>query len=266
MGNLRLPHISAMKSFVALCFVALAVAVPIAEVPEKPADLAVAAPVAAPEVAAPEVAAPAPVAVQETKSTEVAAVAPKDDAMKQVMSLVELLTGGLSADDNKALKDMIALGTNVIAQAEAKAKDIQAKVESTNLLQSDSIMGIKPDGTIDANVATEQIATLFNLFAPNSMSEQDKTMLHTMISTVSSLVAPLVNPNPNAPAPNPLAMLASPEFQTLLGALTGDHAAHEKTDLLAPQTLLSLFDEKQSFDNKALVDLADKFLSAMESH
>jgi len=205
--------------------------------------------------------------------------------LKQIVSVVEKLAGG---EDHKNLLALMQSGMDIIAEAEKRAREIQSKIESQNLLQTDNLFGVKEDGTIDANAAADQITNLVNIFVgPNTVTDKDKEMLHTMIDTVSQIVTPLMNQNastgptlPSADAIESLLKLVVPPstdnkqnelipsvqaIETFMKLMMPPAEKHNSKDaLIQPETLLSLFDNKSEFDVNALGDLAAQFIQAFD--
>jgi len=243
-----------MKLVLAAFCAALVVAVPVSEVPQTPA-----------------VEAPAPAVAEVAKPAE-------EDPLKQVISLVQKLADKMPAEEQNSLKEMLAAGQDIITKAEVKARDITTQLETSNLLQSDNILGIKQDGTIDADVAADQITSLINIFAgPNTVTPQDKDMMHQVISAVSGFLNPLLqsasDPSAAAPAMDfttimPLVKLMMPPtanknelpfdlktvqgfMQLLMPPMQGKHDS-----ALGAQSLVSL--DKDS-DVAAVSDLVNKF-------
>jgi len=204
-----------------------------------------------------------PAAEETATKTEEPAAEDKTETMKQVVNLMETLTGGLNEKDGKSLKEFMDMGANIMAEAEEKAKDIQGKLEATNLLQGDAILGVKDDGSIDPAAAADQITTLINVFAgPNTVTPQDKDMMKQVISSVSGLMAPMLSSmnNPNeAPAFPPIDLKQlEPLLKLMMPAAEG-----QSDSLLQPATLLKMF-VGDAVKPKAAGDLANKFLELME--
>ena len=143
-------------------------------------------------------------------------------------------------------------------QAEKKAKEIQNKLETSNLLQSDSILGVHPDGSIDPDVATEQISTIVNIFAgPYALTSQDKEMMHTVISTVSTLL----NPQPQNATVVDMFKQFEPLVQLLLPPM---HVPRTHDDSLQTENLIAIDAQKNvNIDVKAVADLASQFVQAV---
>jgi len=244
-----------MKFVIALFCAALVVAVPVADIPLAEAPVV-------------EVAKPA-----------------EEDALKQVVDLVQKLASKMPAEEQGSLKDMLAAGQEIITKAESKAREISSQLESTNLLQSDTILGIKADGSIDPDIAADQISSLINVFAgPNAVSAQDKDMMHQVITAVSGFLNPLLQSanDPNAPGPAidfstlmPLLKLITPpsksgkdempfELKAIQGFMQLMMPPQGKHDsALGAQSLVSLDDKEFNVDDVAKV--AMKFVDFFDS-
>jgi hypothetical protein len=211
----------------------------------------------------------APATEEPATKTEEPATEEKTETLKQVVNLMETLTGGLNEKDGKSLKEFMDMGANIMAEAEEKAKDIQGKLDATNLLQGDAILGVKDDGTIDPAAAADQITTLINVFAgPNTVTPQDKDMMKQVITSVSGLMAPMLNQlnNPNEPAAFPPVDLKQlePLLKLLMPPMDG-----QKDSLLQPENLIKMFSAvtgagDAKADEKTIGDLTNKFLELME--
>jgi len=248
-----------MKFFFALAVLfAVACAVPVAQIPE-------AAPVAAP-VVAPAAPVVAPAADLEKKADAVEQL--KQTALDQVMSFVAEMAQPMSSDEHKALKDIISTGSNLLVEAEKKAREIHTKLESMNLIQGD-MFGVKQDGSIDADSAANQITDILaSLTTPsNPLSSEEKNVLHELISSFAKAFSP--TKETTQALQSDFEKLAE-QFTSKLGNIfqelvppTAAGASHD--DFLNPQTLLSVFsNEKNGFDTKMLTDLTEKFLDTME--
>jgi hypothetical protein len=275
-----------MKLIVAAICIAFVASVPVNDVPAK-VETTLPATEAAPAVAAPAIAAPAIAAAVEapkieavvaeaTKATEAVAVAvveaKKDEpaapqveeVLKQVVSLVQSMTGGLSEQDSKSLKDMMSMGADILTQAEKKAQEISSKIQDQNLLQADNMFGIKEDGSIDAGQAVDQITNLINVFVgPNTVNDDEKKMMKSMLTMITSIVNPPATSN--GPAVAPMAH----EFENILRALMPPQNKDGKhDDLLHPEALLDMFggaESKSDFDFSALADVTNKFFESLEA-
>jgi len=267
-----------MKLIVAAICIAFVASVPVNDVPAKvettlPAtEAAPAVAVAAPAVVEAPKTEVAPAAVAEApKATEAVAVveAKKDDAaphveevLKQVVNLVQSMTGGLSEQDSKSLKDMMSMGADILSQAEKKAQEISSKIQDQNLLQADNMFGIKEDGSIDASQAVDQVTNLINVFVgPNTVNEDEKKMMKSMLTMITSIVNPPANSN--GPALAPMAH----EFENILRAMMPPQTKDGKhDDLLHPESLLDMFGgaEKSDFDFNALADVTNKFFESLD--
>jgi hypothetical protein len=276
-----------MKLLIAAICIALVASVPVADVPAKveiPAEIAAPAPAveapAAPAVEAPAAVAEIPAAVEapateatvavvEAKAEEPAQVAAPqvEEVLKQVVSLVQSMTGGLSEQDSKSLKEMMNMGAEVLSQAEKKALEIQSKIQDQNLLQSDNMFGIKEDGSIDPNQAVDQITNLINVFVgPNTVNDEEKKMMKSMLTMVTSIINPPATGANNA---NPAAAIApmAHEFEGILRALMAPPTSGKHDDLLHPEALLDMFgsDDKSEIDFNAIAEVANKFIDSLEA-
>jgi len=268
-----------MKLIVAAICIAFVASVPVNDVPAKvettlPAtEAAPAVAVAAPAVVEAPKTEVAPAAVAEApKATEAVAVveAKKDDAaphveevLKQVVNLVQSMTGGLSEQDSKSLKDMMSMGADILTQAEKKAQEISSKIQDQNLLQADNMFGMKEDGSIDAGQAVDQITNLINVFVgPNTVNDDEKKMMKSMLTMITSIVNPPANSN--GPAVAPMAH----EFENILRALMPPQNKDGKhDDLLHPEALLDMFggaESKSDFDFSALAEVTNKFFESLD--
>jgi len=255
-----------MKLLIAAICIALVASVPVSDVPKVDTPVEVAAP--AVEVAAPAVeAAPAVTAVAAVEAKAAEPAAPQvDEVLKQVVSLVQSMTGGLSEQDSKSLKDMMNMGADILSQAEKKAQEIQSKIQDQNLLQADNMFGIKEDGSIDAGQAVDQITNLINVFVgPNTVNDEEKKMMKSMLTMVTSII----NPSSTA-SKDPISAIApmAHEFEGILKALMANPKADGKhDDLIQPEALLDMFgsdDKAPEFNVDAIADLANKFLDSFD--
>jgi len=270
-----------MKLIVAAFCIAFVASVPVNDVPAAKVETtlpatevapAVAAAVAAPAIveAAKTAVAPAVVAVEAPKATEAVAVveAKKDEpaapqveeVLKQVVNLVQSMTGGLSEQDSKSLKDMMSMGADILTQAEKKAQEISSKIQDQNLLQEDNMFGMKEDGSIDPSQAVDQITNLINVFVgPNTVNDDEKKMMKSMLTMITSIVNPPANTN--GPALAPMAH----EFENILRAMMPPQTKEGKhDDLLHPESLLDMFEGKSDFDFNAIADVTNKFFESLD--
>eukprot|EP00300_Choanocystis_sp_HF-7_P033059 c45348_g1_i1.p1 GENE.c45348_g1_i1~~c45348_g1_i1.p1 ORF type:complete len:257 (-),score=69.85 c45348_g1_i1:45-815(-) len=184
----------------------------------------------------------------------------KDQALNQVLSFISEMAQPMSTEEHNALKDIIATGSEILMQAEKKAREMAKTPEVQNLVQTDSVtgmFGLKPDGTIDADAAATQMTEILASMASpeNPLTAEEKNVLHDLITGFSRAFAPTKETTENL----------QKDFEKLVSGL-GAPTANEKKDELAGATnLLSVFSEqKQAFDTKLLSDLTEKFLDSME--
>jgi len=207
--------------------------------------------------------------VAETK-VETKAVAPvvvadeiKTQTLAQVMKAITDLSGSFNGEEFNMLKDVMSKGTEILAKAEEKAQEIHSHPEFQNLLQSDSLFGIKNDGTIDADVATAQLTQLMSLLTGTQMSAQEKTLVHDLIGGFSGLFAPIVSGTDSMNAD--LEKLAQ-QFTNKFDTLQTKFGENSKDKLLDTQTLLSVMTEDDgSVDTQLLSQVTQKFMDRISS-
>jgi hypothetical protein len=269
-----------MKFFIVLLALTAVIAVPVTQVPET-----VAAPVAvAPVAAAPVVAAPV---AAETKAVEVKVETPavaetkvetpaveakktestidevKGQALSQVMKAITDLSAPLAGEEFNLLKEVMSKGANILAQAEEKANMLKNHGDFQNLVQSDSLFGIKTDGTIDADVATEHLTQLMSLITGTKMSTQEKTLVHDLIGGFSGLFAPLLSGSD--PMQADLEKIAQ-QFTNKFDKLQTQISNTPKDKLLEPQTLLSVMtSDNEGIDTQLLSQVTEKFMDRVSS-
>jgi len=242
--------------FALAVIVAVACAVPVAQLSEeaKPAVVQAATPVVA--VAAPVV------ADLEKKTDDVEKM--KQSALEQVMAFVTEMAQPMSDDEHKALKEIISTGSNILVEAEKKAREVHAKLETMNLFQGDNNFGVKEDGSIDADKAADQITNILSSLtsSANPLTGEEKNVLHELISGFAKAFSPTKE---TTQALQSDFEKLTEQFTSKIGGLiqelvpTGNH-----DDLVNPQTLLSMFNDEKGFDTKMLTDLTEKFLDTME--
>jgi len=194
----------------------------------------------------------------ETTTAEV-----KDQALAQVMKAIADMASPFSGEEFNVLKDVMTKGTEILAQAEQKAQQMQAHPEFQNLIQSDSLFGIKNDGSIDANVATDQLTQLMSLLTGSQMNDQEKTLVHDLISGFSGLFSPLVSgSDPIQGDFEKLAQQFTAKFDKIQDKLVS--TPHDK--LLEPQTLLSVMTEEDGgIDTQLLTQVTEKFMDKIST-
>jgi hypothetical protein len=281
-----------MRFFLLILALTAVVAVPVTQVPEaetkkvevavveqpkavEPAKVDVAvegpknpAPVEQPKVVEPakaDVAVEQPKAVEPTKvetPVEATKEEAKGQALAQVMKAVADLAAPFGGEEFNLLKEVMSKGTNILAQAEEKAHQMHSNPEFQNLLQGDSLFGIKNDGTVDADVATEQLTQLMSLLTGTKMSTQEKTLVHDLIAGFSGLFAPLMTGSD--PMQSDLEKLAQ-QFTSKFDKVQ-EKIVSQKDKLLEPQTLLSVMSEEDgSIDTTLLNDVTQKFMDRISS-
>jgi hypothetical protein len=272
------------RLFAIVLALSVVLCVPVAQVPEQvPAPVQVEQPVVKAEepakVEAVKVEEPAKVETVKVEEPAVTKVETKleehaeqplkteetqDQALAQVLKAVSELATPFGGEEFGLLKDMISKGSEMMAEAEKKAKEVHSKPEFQSLLQGDALFGIKQDGTIDADVATDQFSQLMSLVTGTSVNEQDKHLIHELIAGFSSLFAP-----PSAAGPDSLqsdfeklATQFSSKFQHVQDKLSET----PKDKLLDAQTLLSVMnDDNGELDLKLLSDVTQKFYDKFSS-
>jgi len=267
-------------------------AVPVTQVPEEKKDApAVVAEVKATEpvaaVPAPVAAVPAPVA--ETKAAPVAEVKAeakveekveakaetktevkteaaqpaasaevKGQALTQIMKAFTDMSAPFKGEEFSMLKDVMEKGTEILAKAEQKAQEIHGHPDFQSLIQADSLFGIKNDGSIDADVATDQLSQLMSMFTGNQMSSQEKTLVHDLIGGFSSLFAPLQG---GADSMNSDLEKLAQQFSSKFDKMQEKLSSTPKDKLLEPQTLLSVMSEEDgTVDTQLLSQVTEKFM------
>lgn len=276
-----------MKFFILLLALTAVLSVPVTQVPEENK----AAPVAVeqPKVETPKVEEKQPEAKVETKTeakvetpkveetktetkteakvetkTEAAPVAPaateevKGQALSQIMKAITDLSAPFKGEEFNMLKEVMEKGTDILAKAEQKAHEIHSHPEFQSLIQADSLFGIKADGSIDADVATDQLTQLMSMLTGTQMSTQEKTLVHDLIGGFSSLFTPLANGGDSMNAD--LEKLAS-QFTTKFDKIQQKLGETSKDKLFEPQTLLSVMSEEDgSIDTQLLSQVTEKFM------
>jgi len=290
-----------MKFFALLLVVTAVVAVPVAQVPEANTEKAVEVPVVEVKKAEEPVAVEAkkaepvavegkkaePVAVEAKKAEDLVAVektggrgnpAPQDavaavpkvanedlikeQALSQVMKAVADLASPFDSNEFNTLKEMMSKGSEMLAEAEKKAMELQSKAEFQNLIQGDALFGIKADGSVDAEAATEQVSQLLSLFTGTTLSQDEKTLLHDIIGGVAGIFSPLQNQTD--PLQRDLEKLAE-QFTNKFEHVQKKLETTSQDKLLDSQTLLSLVseDNEGGIDTQLLTDVTGKFLDRM---
>jgi len=260
-----------MKFVVAFALIALCAvhAVPVNQAPQverkEDAPAAPQAEVAKPEVAKPEVAKPeianpevakpeaeVPASAQKEGNHEI-----KEQALNQVMSFISEMAQPMTTDEHDALRDIINTGSEILMQAEKKAREWSELKDAQNLVQTDaSLFGMKADGTIDPNAAADQMTdVLAKMASPsNPLSTEEKDVLHELISGFSRAFAPTKDTT----------AALQKDFEKLMDGFAAPKT-DKKDEMLGTTNLLSVFSEgKQGFDTKLLTDLTEKFLDSME--
>jgi len=187
----------------------------------------------------------------------------KDVALSQVMSFISSMAGPMSSDEHNTLSDLFKTGSDIIAQAEARAADIQEKLESTQLLQKDpaTLFGIKEDGSIDFNVAADQVSDLLALFggAQFKLSPKEKTTMHEIIDAFSKVF----NPSANSSLTMDLEKIAD-QVTRKIDQVSSKIESHDS--LLNPELLLELVDSKEdSVDTTLIADVAGRFMNDVQT-
>lgn len=126
--------------------------------------------------------------------------------IEQLIHLAKSVIGYKKVSDvMRATKEMVS-----------KAKTIEEKLESSNLAQTDGLFGLKPDG-IDPTVAADQISNFVTLFSEEKMTNEDKSHLKDVVTTVSTFFNPLLFPKPGKQT----SVLDIGQIADLLGKLAG---------------------------------------------
>jgi len=182
----------------------------------------------------------------------------KGQALSQIMKAFTDLAGPFKGEEFSMLKDVMEKGQDILSKAEEKAKEIHSHPEFQNLVQADSLFGIKNDGTIDADVATEQLTQLMNMLTGSPLSTQEKTLVHDLIGGFSSLFAPSTSTDNSMNADlEKLATQFTAKFDKMQQKLTET----PKDKLFEPQTLLSVMSEEDgSIDTQLLSQVTEKFM------
>jgi len=187
----------------------------------------------------------------------------KTQTLAQVMKAITDLSGSFNGEEFNMLKDVMSKGTEILAKAESKAQEIHSHPEFQTLLQSDSLFGIKNDGSIDADVATNQLTQLMSLLTGTQMSEQEKTLVHDLIGGFSGLFAPIVSGTD--PMNADLEKLAQ-QFTSKFDGLQAKLGESSKDKLLDTQTLLSVMtSDDGAVDTQLLTQVTEKFMDKISS-
>jgi len=214
------------------------------------------------EVAAPVVAAAAPVVVAAAPVVAVKEEA-KGQALAQVMKAFSSFAAPLGGEESNLLQEVLSKGSDILAQAEESAKKMHDHPEFQSLLQSDSLFGIKKDGSIDADVATNQLTQLMSLITGTEMSTQEKTLVHDLIGGFSSLFAPMMSGSD--PMQSDIEKLAQ-QFAKKFDSVQEKLSATPKDKLLEPQTLLSVIgDDNTGIDTQLLNDVTQRFMDKVST-
>jgi hypothetical protein len=197
-------------------------------------------------------------AVTATKvATPVDLDAIKDQALTQVLSFIKDMGSPLNTEEHNALKDMISAGGDILVQAEKKAREVQEKLETSDLLQQD-MFGMGTNGQIDPEAAADQVMNIVSLIAgPEAISEKERTTVHDIIKSFSKLFTP----------DQATTKALQSDLEKVMGTFTKSvNKIGSHDDLLNPQTLLSVFDEsKNLLDTSTLSDLTKQFLKNVET-
>jgi len=201
---------------------------------------------------------PAP-AVTEVKTEAAPATAEvKGQALAQIMKAFTDMSAPFKGEEFNMLKDVMEKGTDILAKAEQKAQEIHEHPDFQNLIQADSLFGIKNDGTIDADIATNQLGQLMSMLTGTEMSNQEKTLIHDLIGGFSSLFAPLTGESNSMNAD--LEKLAQ-QFSSKFDKMQEKLSSTPKDKLLEPQTLLSVMSEEDgTVDTQLLSQVTEKFM------
>jgi len=206
-----------------------------------------------------------PVEVKTETKVETTATATevKEQALSQVMKAIADMASPFSGEEFNVLKDVMTKGTEILAQAEQKAQQLQSHPEFQNLIQGESLFGIKQDGSIDATVATDQLTQLMSLLTGTQMNAQEKTLVHDLISGFSGLFGPMTSGTDTMQADfEKLAQQFSTKFDKIQDKLVS--TPHDK--LLEPQTLLSVMSEEDGgIDTQLLSQVAEKFMDKIST-
>jgi len=179
------------------------------------------------------------------------------------MKAVADLAAPFGGEEFNLLKEVMDKGTTILAQAEEKAHQMHSNPEFQTLIQGDSLFGIKNDGTIDADVATNQLTQLMSLLTGTKMSDQEKTLVHDLIGGFSGLFAPLISGSD--PMQSDFEKLAQ-QFTSKFDKVQEKIASSPADKLLEPQTLLSVMTEADSsFDAKLLNEVTSKFMDRISN-
>jgi len=195
--------------------------------------------------------------------TKVETAEVKEQALAQVMKAIADMASPFSGEEFNVLKDVMTKGTEILAQAEQKAQQMQSHPDFQNLIQGDSLFGIKQDGSIDANIATDQLTQLMSLLTGSQMNAQEKTLVHDLISGFSGLFAPIASGSDPMQADfEKLAQQFTSKFDKIQEKLVA--TPHDK--LLEPQTLLSVMSEEDGgIDTQLLSQVAEKFMDKIST-
>jgi hypothetical protein len=119
-------------------------------------------------------------------------------------------------------------------------------------------LGIKEDGTIDADVAADQMTDILSKMASpsNPLTDEEKNVLKELITGFSRAFAPSKETT----------MALQKDFEKIVESFSAHpDTASKKDELVGASNLLSIFSEtKQGFDTKMLTELTEKFLDTME--
>jgi hypothetical protein len=180
----------------------------------------------------------------------------KKDAMAQVLNFVQHVAQPMSKEEQDALKDIISTGSEILVQAEQKARELSKDQEFQTLMQKDASTGIfgMHDGGLDVSTAVDQMTEVLSKMADpaNPLTNEEKDVIHDLLMGFSKAFAPTKNTIESV----------QKDFEKMMG----DSTASKRDELLGATTLLDLLGPGKTpqFDGKLLTTLTDKFLDAME--
>ena len=134
-------------------------------------------------------------------------------------------------------------------------------IDAQALVQTESgagLFGMRPDGTVDENVAADQMTEMLAKLAgpSNPLTGDEKNVLHDLISGFAKAFNPTKETTQNL----------QKDFEQLVNTFAAPASASKMDEKLGATNLLGLFSggSQQAFDTKLLADLTEKFLSSME--
>merc|ERR1712019_207003 len=132
-------------------------------------------------------------------------------------------------------------------QAEKKAREFIELKDTQTLMQTGAetgLFGMKSDGTVDPDVAADQMTDILSKMASpsNPLTSEEKNVLHDLISGFSRAFAPTKETTASL----------QKDFDKLVDAFSSDLTNQKKDELTGATNLLSVFNDKSRFDARIL--------------